>query len=290
MNADLIDVSVVIPVRHVGWELADQLSALASQQFDQTWEVIVADNGMSYDSVSIVRNFERYFPCLRVVDASARTAQAYALNAGVGAARGRSVLFLDSDDRVAPGYLAAMASALEESPFVAARIDCETLNPRWLQESRPPTQTEGIGAPFGFLPSAAGCSIGIWKSVFDAVGGFDQSIMLGNDVDLCWRVQLSSYQLRFVPEAVVLYRYRDTLKGIFAQARTYGTAGPVLYLKYRNKGMPRRSWRGALRFHGAILVRLMRARSRADIAGCVFLLGFRLGIFEGCIRNRVLYL
>jgi GT2 family glycosyltransferase len=290
MTADQIDVSVVIPVRNGGPELAGQLSALARQQFDQRWEVIVADNGSTDDSVSIARSFEYRLPALLMVDGTARAGQAYALNIGAAAARGRSVLFLDSDDRVAPGYVAAMASALEENPFVAARLDCHALNPPWLQRSRPPTQTDGIGSPFGFLPSAAGCSIGIWKTVFDSVGGFDPSFMSGNDVDLCWRVQLDLHSLRFVPDAVVLYKYRQTLKGIFAQARSYGTAGPTLYQKYRERGMPRRSWRGAIRFHGAVLVRLMKCRCRADFAGFIFLLGFRLGIVEGCLKSRVLYL
>jgi GT2 family glycosyltransferase len=199
-------------------------------------------------------------------------------------------LFLDSDDLVTAGYLTAMAAALEESPFVAARLDCEALNPEWVRRSRPPTQTDGIGAPFAFLPSAAGCSIGIWRSLFHSVGGFDPSIMLGNDVDLCWRVQLDSHSLGFVPEAVIQYRYRDTLKGIFAQARTYGTAGPTLYRKYRSLGMPRRPAKLALRFHGAVLVRLVRARSKADLAGCAFLFGFRLGMLQSCVRNRVVYL
>jgi GT2 family glycosyltransferase len=281
----------VIPVRNGGPKFADQLAALAVQVLDREWELIIADNGSSDDTVLVARRFDTILPCaLHLVDASAQASQAFALNAGAAMATGRSVLFLDSDDLVTPGYLAAMAAALEENPFVAARLDCQALNPEWVQRSRPSTQTDSIGAPFAFLPSAAGCSIGMWKSVFDAVGGFDPSIMLGNDVDLCWRVQLQSYPLRFVPEAVVQYRYRDTVKGIFAQARTYGTAGPTLYSKYRRSGMPRRSKRAALRFHAAALVRLARARSKGDLAACVFLFGFRCGLIEGCVRNRVLYL
>jgi GT2 family glycosyltransferase len=122
------------------------------------------------------------------------------------------------------------------------------------------------------------------------VGGFDDTIMLGTDVDLCWRVQLAGSALRFVPDAVVRYRYRDTWGGIFAQARTYGTAGPALYRRYRARGMPRRPWRTALRFHAAAFVRLARARSRSELAACVFLFGFRFGLVLGCLENRVLYL
>jgi GT2 family glycosyltransferase len=282
--------TVLIAVRNGADVIAPQLEALASQEFAGSWEVVVADNGSQDGTVALVRGFADRLPGLRVVDASARPGQAYAINEGARAARGRSILLLDADDLVGPRYLASMATALEESAFVAARLDCESLNPPWLWSSRPPTQLDGIGAPFAFLPSAAGCSLGIRRAVFEEVGGFDDSIMLGTDVDLCWRVQLAGSSLRFVPDAIVSYRYRDTWRGIFAQARTYGTAGPALYRRYRDRGMPRRPWRMALRFHAAAFVRLARARSRSDLAACAFLFGFRYGLVMGSLENRVLYL
>jgi GT2 family glycosyltransferase len=282
--------TVLIAVRDGADVIAAQLEALAAQEFDGDWEVVVADNGSVDNTVAVVKGFDDRLPGLRVVDAAGRPGQAYAINEGARAALGRSILLLDADDLVAPGYVAAMAEALEDSVFVASRLDCESLNAPWLWTSRPPTQVDGVGAPFSFLPSAAGCSLGIRRAIFSEVGGFDDTIMLGTDVDLCWRVQLDGHPLQFVPDAVVAYRYRDTLRGIFAQARTYGTAGPALYRRYAARGMPRRSWRTALRFHAGALARLVRARSRSDLAACVFLFGFRYGLIAGSIENRVLYL
>jgi GT2 family glycosyltransferase len=281
---------VIIPVRNGAPEIALQLDALADQSFEGSWEVIVVDNGSTDGTVALVERFSACLPGLRIVDASGVAGQAHALNSGAAVARHHSLLLLDADDVVAPGYLDAMSKALADSAFVAARLDSTSLNPAWLWSSRPASQSDGVGAPFAFLPSAAGCSIGIRRSTFEAVGGFDPTIMLGNDVDLCWRVQLAGTQLRFVADAVVRYRYRDTLGGIFAQARTYGTAGPTLYRRYRSLGMPRRPWRTAVRFHGAALVRLFRARSKADLAACAFLLGFRVGLVEGSVKSRAVYL
>jgi GT2 family glycosyltransferase len=282
--------TVLIAVRDGAEVIPPQLEALAGQEFDGTWELVLSDNGSRDDTVAVVEGFADRLPGLQIVDASERAGQAYAINQGARVARGRSILLVDADDLVQPGYLAAMATALEENVFVAARLDCESLNPPWLWSSRPPTQTDGVGAPFAFLPSAAGCSIGISRAVFAEVGGFDDTIMLGTDVDLCWRVQLAGHRLQYVPDAVVGYRYRETFRGIFAQARTYGTAGPALYRRYRDRGMPRRPWRIALRFHAAALVRLVRSRSRSDLAACAFLFGFRFGLVAGCLENRVLYL
>lgn len=283
--------SVVMPVRNAARYLPDALEALVRQKFVGHWELVLVDNGSTDSSVAIALGFKKKLPALslEIVAASDKLGQAHALNAGAAVASGRSLLFLDADDVVAPGYLAAMADALEEAPFVCSRLDNETLNPGWLRMSRPPTQVDGVGAPFGFLPSAAGCSIGVWRSTFEEIGGFDSTILLGNDVDFSWRLQLAAVPLRFVPEAVVHYRFRESLREIFVQARTYGTAGPTLYKRYRAIGMTRRSWRVALRFHAGALVRLARARSMADLAECAFLFGFRVGVVEGCYKNRVLY-
>jgi glycosyltransferase involved in cell wall biosynthesis len=284
------ELSVVIPVRNAALELPEQLEALARQTFQGIWETVVVDNGSTDHSAAIARSFGDRLPGLKVVPAADMSGQAYALNVGAARAAGRSLLFLDADDRVEPGYLEHMAGSLRNHPFVAGRLDCDSLNPPWLRRSRPPTQTDELGSPFGYLPSAAGCSIGVRRDIFEAVKGFDPSIQLGNDVDFCWRVQRLPTPLVFVPEAVVAYRYRQTVRAIFRQARTYGNAGPTLYRRYRGDGMPRRPWRRAVRFHAAALVRLARVRSKADVAALAFLLGFRFGIFEGCVRSHVVYL
>jgi len=281
--------SVVIPIRNAADDVRDQLAALADQSFEQPWEVVVADNGSTDGIGAVIASFVDRLPGLRRVDASHRAGQAHAVNIGARASTGDALLFLDADDVVAPGYLHAMSRALTEHPFVAARLDCDALNPPWVRNSRPRMQTDAVGTPFGFLPSGAGCSLGVRRELFESVGGFDEDIILGNDVDFCWRVQLASGPLVFVPEAVVQYRYRASMRGIFDQARSYGTAGPVLYRRYRHRGMPRRPWRKALRFHGALLVRLLRIRSRSDVAEWVFLAGYRVGLVEACIGERVLY-
>lgn len=282
--------SVIIPVRDGGPDFACQLAALADQDFAGEWDLLVVDNGSSDGSTELAESFRSRFAKLTVIDVSNRPGQAYAINVGAQSATGDALVFLDADDVVAPGYLAAMHQALTEAPFVGARLDNDTLNPPWVSASRPAAQTDGIGAPFGFLPSAGGGTLGILRSEFHRAGGFDVTMGPGNDVEFCWRVQLGSVPLRFAPDAVLRCRYHQTLGEVFSQARGYGSAGPALYRRYRDRGMPRRSWHHALRFHGAALLRVTRVRSRADLAHCVFLVGFRLGILEGCVKNRVVYL
>lgn len=280
---------MIIPVLNGTPHLRTQLDSVVRQAVPWLWELVVVDNGSTDDTVEVVQSFRDRLPALRLVSEPVK-GKSMALNHGVAASNGQVLVFLDQDDEVAPGYLAAMGEALEAAPFVASRLDVEMLNPDWLQRSRPPTQEEGVGDPFGFLPVATGCSMGIRRNVFEAVGGFDPAFETCDDIDLSWRVQLAGTGLRFVPDAVLHYRYRDSLREIFEQARAYGAAGPALYKRYRPCGMNRRSVRAALRFHGGALLRVVRIRSRSDLAASAFLIGFRVGLLGGSIRNRVIYI
>ena len=279
---------MIIPVRNGAAELGQQLEALASQEFDRTWEVVVVDNGSTDSSAQLALSYATRLPA-RVVVAE-RPGRSHALNRGVDEARGLNLVFLDADDAVAPGYLAAMARALDNHPIVAARHDNVTLNPMWAQKSRPSAQESGVGNPFGFLQSAAGCSLGVQKDVMGRVGPFDPTMRFCEDIDFCWRASRAGYDITFVPDALLRYRYRSTLRGMFRQANGYGTSGPLLYKRYREAGMSRRSARTTLRYWLAPGVRLIRARNKGDFAELVFLVGFRVGLLKGSIKARVVYL
>ena len=77
------------------------------------------------------------------------------------------------------------------------------------------------------------------RELFQAIGGFDESLRWSDDGDLCWRAQLDGgATLAFVPDAVVHYRYRRMLAGIFTQARNWSREEYLLRRRYEPRGMP----------------------------------------------------
>src|ERR1700756_5684791 len=96
--------SVIIPCYNVGDNIAAQLEALAGQQWSEPWEVIVADNGSTDNSLQVVRECARRLPELRIIDASGKAGAAHARNVGARAATGDYLAFCDADDEVAPGW------------------------------------------------------------------------------------------------------------------------------------------------------------------------------------------
>lgn len=283
-----IELTIVIPSRNAAGDLPSQLESLAIQETDVRWEVVVSDNGSTDRTADVALDFADRLD-IRVVDSSGEPGRAFACNEGARSALGNSICFLDADDEVAPGYVEAMASALRAHPFVAARVDI-SLNTGWVAHTRDPFQHEGLMNVFEYLPFGIGCTLGVRREVFDAVGGFCGDIRYDEDVDFCWRVQQIGVPMSFVPEAVVRYRFRSDLRGLFMQTFNYGSGQVLLYRRHRQFGMPRRpphllahdiSWR---------LKTLVRIRSKADLARWVHETGYLVGHVVGSVRARTLYL
>jgi GT2 family glycosyltransferase len=248
---------------------------------------VIADNGSTDDTRAVAASYAKRLPGLRIADAAGRPGRHYACNVGVGAARGRSVVFVDADDVVAPGYLAAMAAALREHPLVAARLDHAALDPEWMVGVGSAVQATGLQPGFGFLPFGGGCSLGIRRDAFDEIGGFREHATYCEDVDLCWRAQLRGHDIAYVPDAVVHYGPRPTMRGMFRQHRQYGCARALLYREFREFGMPRRSLRAAFRDWSDIIKGVVRVSSPAERARWSRRTGRAIGYLEGSVRYRV---
>lgn len=283
-------VSVVLACRNAEATLAAQLEALARQAYDEPWELLLVDNGSTDGTLAVAERFRDRLP-LRVVDASARPGQAHALNAGVREARAPAVLFCDADDEVADGWLAALSGALAEHQLAAGRHDVEALNAPWLREAREPVFVAGLPrlAFPPYLPHATSSALGLRKELHEELGGFDETMDVLFDTDLTLRAQLAGHAIHEVPEAVVRYRYRETLGGTFRQARSYAAAMALLQRRYVPAGarVPgRRTW--LVEGWKPVVVGLSRAGTRAGRIRLGWLLGWQAGRYAGSFRYRVL--
>ena len=276
-------ISVIVPVRDGGPWFADQLAALAAQECDEPWEVIVADNGSSDGSVALARRWAEGHPRFHVVDASSRRGPSAARNAGVKAASGELLAFCDADDVVAPGWVAAWVAALDGADVLAGHLDLWSLN------GRPPVPDQAVATrQLGFLPFALGANLAVRRSAFDAVGGFAEDLTTGEDVDLSWRLQLAGYRFAQAPAAVVAKRERSRAGEVFRQARTYGRCGPMLFRRYRSRGA-RRDLVGALRSWGWLVVALPTLLRPAHRAAWARAAAVRIGRLEGSLSERVFF-
>lgn len=232
-------VTVVIPVRDGAATIEDQLSALADQDYTGEWELIVSDNGSTDGTQAVVEQWSDRIPQVRVVDSSDVAGASHARNAAVEAAKGQFIALCDADDVVTPGWLREMVARSGPGVVVAGSFDETTLNEplvlSWIHWSGQPADG-GTYPHLGFLPFARSSNAGFDKALWSALGGFDETMPMGEDVDFSWRAQLAGHELRPAPEAVVRYRFRTDIRSTMRQAWKVGKSDTALYKAFREHG------------------------------------------------------
>lgn len=222
--------TVVIPVRDQVTELDRCLTSLRHAGPQIT--MIVVDDG-SADAGAIRECAARHG--VRLIRHDESLGPSAARNAGAAVASTEFLGFIDADVVVSPDFWIRLVGCLECSgaamvaPRVTCRADVESSVTRYEQSRFPldmgPARAKlVVGGPVSYVPSAAM----VWRrNCFEDVGGFDETMRVGEDVDLIWRA-LDRCDLRYEPASVVVHPPRSEWRAVAAQRYFYGTsAGPL---------------------------------------------------------------
>jgi len=242
-----VAVSVIIPARNAAATLGDTLQALYAQQGIGPFEIVVADNGSWDETATVALRWAAHAPAhggrLRLADASDRRGANAARNQGVALATGRLLLFCDADDIPAPGYVAAMAAALESADGAAGRLEFTRLNPGWSGSA----QASGLaleGPDHAPIPIGA-CS-GWRRELFERLGGFDERFASGCDeLEFGLRACREGARVVEAPEALLHKRERSDPGALFQQYCRYGAARPLLCKRFPDLAQRRSAWAAA---------------------------------------------
>jgi mycofactocin system glycosyltransferase len=93
------------------------------------------------------------------------------------------------------------------------------------------------GTRVSYVPAAA---IVCRVSALSAVGGFDDSMRLGEDVDLVWRLDEAGWRVRYEPSVAVIHRPRASLVAWLRQRYGYGTSAAPLAARHSGALAPLR--------------------------------------------------
>jgi GT2 family glycosyltransferase len=276
-------VSVVIAVRNGMPWLEEQLCAIAAQKLSAEWEVVVADNG-SQDSTRVcVEQWAERVPRIRLVEAALHRGPGAARNAGVKSAEGSRLVFCDADDVVQPDWLARMVAALDEYDVVSGVYDFGSPNGNSGGQATPHAT-----AQLGFLPFGLGANLAVRSEAFEAVSGFRESFLVGEDIDLCWRLQLAGYRFSLADAAVVWKREPADARSILRKAWSYGRCGPRLYREYRASGM-HRDLRGASKAWLWLFVNVPRLFRQSVRRQWLRTFSIRTGRLAGSVKQHAFF-
>lgn len=232
------DITVVIPVRDNPVGLTRLMRSLRGMR------VVIVDDGSAVPMTS--SDFDGLYCDIQVIRHPRSKGPAAARNSGLAACQTDFVAFLDSDVVPRRGWLEALLGHfcdptvalvaprivnLREPKGVVARYEA-------VRSSLDLGQREAPVVPYGMVSYVPSAAIICRRSVLNELGGFDETLISGEDVDLCWRFIEAGARLRYEPVALVAHDHRTHLREWFARKAFYGSSAAPLSVRHPGKTAP----------------------------------------------------
>ncbi|HMJ76081.1 MAG TPA: mycofactocin biosynthesis glycosyltransferase MftF, partial [Iamia sp.] len=236
------DVAVVIPVRGTVAELAPTIGALG-----EVGEVIVVDDGSPVPIVGLD-------PEVRVLRHDRSRGPGAARETGWRATARPVVAFLDAEVVPAAGWLDRLLAHLADEAVAAVAPRVVPTGGAGLigryEAGRSPLDMGASaavvrpGSPVSYVPTA---TLVVRRSALEAVGGFDEALRYGEDVDLAWRLAKAGHTVRYEPGVTATHPVRANARGWLRQRFAYGSSAGPLAVRHGAAVAPVRlsGWSGA---------------------------------------------
>ena len=222
------ELSVVIASHNRRQLLRRCLESLAAQTQDpNTFEVIVADDGSTDDTVEMVGNLELPFR-LRLLQLQ-KAGKAVAVNAAIQASSSPLCLFTDDDVIASPdlvsehiaahrkGDLTGVGRLVQEPPMARdwyAHAFAQGFNEHYQDlVHRPTTWADCYGA-----------NLSVRRSALIEVGGFATDLSATDDLELGFRLSQAGYPPQYIPRAKGIHDDQKRVSQMLEDARLQGAA------------------------------------------------------------------
>jgi len=209
--ADRPRVTVVIPTYNRAGLLMEAIQSALAQSY-RDLEVLVCDDGSSEDTGARVEALDPRVRYLKLPHAGRPGAPR---NRGIEAARGELIAFLDDDDLWEPDKLARQIELIDEQGLNLVYTDRQLLPgggvPAELVISPPLAGPDRLLdlVVAGHFPHV--CTLLASSDLLREVGGFDETLATGEDLDLCLRLSLAARAGKVQAALVVIRRRPESL-------------------------------------------------------------------------------
>ncbi len=236
-NENEVEVSVIVPM----WRSAEVVTELVkSWDFTNTkHEIIFVNDACPHNShQSVVSAFAQRQPTPpigKIIALSHQSGFSTACNIGAAHARGKYLIFLNSDTTVTTGWMDALIEPLKNDSSIGivgnlqmkADGTIDSAGSQWMwqtrsfehigrnvwQGNRLPRRTSVASAPPAMLADGerqmvTGCCVALENEFFKAIGGFDIKYRIGywEDADLCMKVWDAGKRVYFTGKSRIYHR------------------------------------------------------------------------------------
>jgi len=228
-------VSVIIPVRNRPEEIEDCLQSLGKLDYpSEKLEIIVVDDASSDNTPDVVSGYS-----VHLIPLEAHKQASFCRNLAARKARGEILAFIDSDCLADPQWLKALIPVFRDHTIGAlgGRVDTY-FNEKGLDRYEKVKSSLTMGSwtrrsskndPFFYVPS---CNLLVRRENFLQLGGFGEDLVVGEDVDLCWRLQDEGLDVEYRPLGKVYHKHRNRLGSFSMRRFDYGTSEPLLQQRH----------------------------------------------------------
>lgn len=223
----MASVSIIIPAYNEANHLPNLLRSI-NRVMGRNVDVLVVDNGSSDRTAAIAEDFG-----CRVLWLKAKTFPSVARNAGVKACDSDLLVFLDADIIVTDAWAQEIQQLSSNSEFVEGL--CLTgdsyqmsLRPSWIES-------------YWFEPLRTcekqyinGGNIVVSRRTFEVIGGFDNRLETGEDVDFCDRARQLGVRITFNSALAVHHEgFPQDIAGFFRRERWHGKGDFVSFHHFK---------------------------------------------------------
>lgn len=236
--------SLIVPVYNRPDEVRELLLSLQAQQYC-LYELIIVEDGSTLSSRDVVAELGSSLPQVQYIETS-NGGPSRARNIGASQATGDYLIFLDSDVVLPPRYLIAVEEGIALGGYDAfggpdkASPDFTPMQ-RAINYAMTSTLTTGGirgGKAKGmesFKPRSF--NLGCRRELYMRLGGFDEGMRFGEDIDFSLRLLESGARVGLISEAWVYHKRRVDLRKFFKQVHNSGIAR--IHLEHRHPGSTR---------------------------------------------------
>jgi glycosyltransferase involved in cell wall biosynthesis len=208
-------ISVVIPAYNAGLFIERAVLSVLAQSRPAD-EIIVVDDGSRDNTADVVGRFSDKVKLIRQANAGVSAAR----NAGIHAATGDWIAFLDADDQWLPDYLKTQIELLNRNPHLvwsmANFFTCSCAENRQSPFTAPEKINlflRGKDTVDDYLTSFQHDIQGhldttmIRRDILVSEGVFDESLSVAEDLDLWWRLAYHYPAAGFISEPMAVYNF-----------------------------------------------------------------------------------